>query len=173
MYNKFWKNAVERKYLNHVAILLKPHRYFLFLFSDPYETSRVQGNTGLSLVNRSVLSWTVTAEKSYMKSIVQREYCTNIWIEYWKPKVFNLNWSCSYVWWSGQNGASICDVLCNLAPFVQFKKRRKHQWRSVTFSNTPSLKSTLLHGLGAAINTNIARMQQQNLLYSRVSRNCR
>ena len=28
----------------------------------------------------------------------------------------------------------ICDVLRDLVPFVQFKKREKHQWRSVTFS---------------------------------------
>ena len=28
----------------------------------------------------------------------------------------------------------ICDVLCDLVLFVQFKKREKHPWRSVTFS---------------------------------------
>ena len=27
-----------------------------------------------------------------------------------------------------------CDALRNLVPFVQFKKREKHPWRSVTFS---------------------------------------
>ena len=27
-----------------------------------------------------------------------------------------------------------CDALPNLVPFVQFKKREKHPWRSVTFS---------------------------------------
>ena len=27
----------------------------------------------------------------------------------------------------------LCDVLCDLVPFVQFKKREKHPWRSVTF----------------------------------------
>ena len=26
-----------------------------------------------------------------------------------------------------------CDVLRDLVPFVQFKKREKHPWRSVTF----------------------------------------
>ena len=30
----------------------------------------------------------------------------------------------------------ICDALRNLVPFVQFKKREKHPWRSVTFSVT-------------------------------------
>ena len=33
-----------------------------------------------------------------------------------------------------------CDVLRDLVAFVQFKKREKHPWRSVTFStktNTP------------------------------------
>ena len=29
---------------------------------------------------------------------------------------------------------SICDILCDLVPFVQFKKRKKHPWRSVNFS---------------------------------------
>ena len=28
----------------------------------------------------------------------------------------------------------ICDALSNLVPFVQFKKREKHPWRSVNFS---------------------------------------
>ena len=28
----------------------------------------------------------------------------------------------------------MCDALRNLVPFVQFKKREKHPWRSVTFS---------------------------------------
>ena len=27
-----------------------------------------------------------------------------------------------------------CDVLYDLVPFAQFKKREKHSWRSVTFS---------------------------------------
>ena len=27
-----------------------------------------------------------------------------------------------------------CDDLCDLVPFIQFKKREKHSWRSVTFS---------------------------------------
>ena len=35
----------------------------------------------------------------------------------------------------------ICDVLRDLVPFVQFKKREKHPWRSVTL-----LKLTFLHG---------------------------
>ena len=56
MGNKVWKNAVDRKYPNHVVIVLKPHSYFLFHFSDPFETSRVKGNAGLGLVDRSVLS---------------------------------------------------------------------------------------------------------------------
>ena len=28
---------------------------------------------------------------------------------------------------------TICDVLHDLVPFAQFKKREKHPWRSVTF----------------------------------------
>ena len=30
--------------------------------------------------------------------------------------------------------ASICDALHDLVTFVQFKKRKKHPWRSVNFS---------------------------------------
>ena len=41
----------------------------------------------------------------------------------------NLNLNNSHV------ANKICDVLRNLVPFVQFKKRKKHPWRSVvTFS---------------------------------------
>ena len=36
-----------------------------------------------------------------------------------------------------------CDSLCDLVPFVQFKKREKYPWRSVTFTKT-LLKITLL-----------------------------
>ena len=28
----------------------------------------------------------------------------------------------------------ICDALRNLVPYVQFKKRKKHPWRSANFS---------------------------------------
>ena len=31
----------------------------------------------------------------------------------------------------------ICDALRDLVPFIQFKKREKHPWRSVNFMNTP------------------------------------
>ena len=41
----------------------------------------------------------------------------------------------------------LCDVLRDLVPFVQFKKREEHPWRSVTFSKVAGLlKVTLLHG---------------------------
>ena len=46
----------------------------------------------------------------------------------------------------------ICDALRNLVPFIQFKKREKHPWKSVTFSKVASeepatlRKVTLLHG---------------------------
>ena len=33
----------------------------------------------------------------------------------------------------------ICDVLRDLVPFVQFKKREKYPWRSVTFSEMEGL----------------------------------
>ena len=44
-----------------------------------------------------------------------------------------------------------CDALRDLVPFVQFKKREKHPWMSVTFSKMAGqpatlLKVTLLHG---------------------------
>ena len=38
----------------------------------------------------------------------------------------------------------ICDVLRNLVPLAQFKKREKHPWRSATFISL--LKVTLLRG---------------------------
>ena len=40
----------------------------------------------------------------------------------------------------------ISDVLRDLVPFVQVKKREKHPWRSVTFKPTTLLKVTPLHG---------------------------
>ena len=49
---------------------------------------------------------------------------------------------------SVQYGNYICDALRDLLPFVQFRKREKHPWRSVTFSKVAgfSLKVPLLHG---------------------------
>ena len=47
---------------------------------------------------------------------------------------------------------SICGALRGLVPFVQFKIREKHPWRSVNFSKIADLKPatllklTLLHG---------------------------
>ena len=32
------------------------------------------------------------------------------------------------------SGSLICGALRDLVPFVQFKKREKHPWRSVNFS---------------------------------------
>ena len=46
----------------------------------------------------------------------------------------------------------MCDVLSDLVPFVQFKKRDKHTWRNVTFNKVADwesatlLKVTLLPG---------------------------
>ena len=47
---------------------------------------------------------------------------------------------------------SLCDALRDLVPFIQFKKREKHPWRSVTFSKVACrlkratlLKVTLLY----------------------------
>ena len=35
----------------------------------------------------------------------------------------------------------ICDALRDLVPFVQFKKREKQPWMSVTFSNGTKLRN--------------------------------
>ena len=49
-------------------------------------------------------------------------------------------------------GHKISDVLCDLVPFAQSKKRENHPWTSVTFSKVAGfqsatlLKLTLLHG---------------------------
>ena len=50
-----------------------------------------------------------------------------------------LEWRCDDRLWfvSDQPGWrywKICDALRDLVPFVRFKKREKHPWRSVTFS---------------------------------------
>ena len=51
-----------------------------------------------------------------------------------------------------ETSRNICDVLRNLAPFIEFKNREKHPWRSDTFSivkfqgSATLLKVSLLHG---------------------------
>ena len=39
----------------------------------------------------------------------------------------------------------ICDALHNLVPLVQFKKREKHPWRSVTFSKAVDWSMQFYH----------------------------
>ena len=39
-----------------------------------------------------------------------------------------------------------CGALRDLVPFVQFKKRENHPWKSVNFKPATLLKLTLLHG---------------------------
>ena len=56
----------------------------------------------------------------------------------------------------GKRKRTSCDALRDLVPFLRFKKRENHPWRSVTFSNVAGvlllvkaatlLKVTLLHG---------------------------
>ena len=48
----------------------------------------------------------------------------------------------------GKPDQIICGALCDLVPFLQFKKCEKHPWRSVNFSKVAgfSLKLTFLHG---------------------------
>ena len=46
---------------------------------------------------------------------------------------------------------TICDVLRDLVPFIQFIKREKHPWRSVTFSKVTGLKITLLYECSSRI----------------------
>ena len=40
---------------------------------------------------------------------------------------------------SYRNSRKLCDVLPDLVPFVQYKKRKKHPWRSVTFTKVAGL----------------------------------
>ena len=42
-----------------------------------------------------------------------------------------------------ETSRNICDVLCNLAPFVEFKKREKHPWRSDTFSKVAGFSNVI------------------------------
>ena len=66
-----------------------------------------------------------------------------------------------------------CDALSDLVPFVQFKKREKHPWRSVTFSKVAgfqpatSLKVTLLHGFFSFLKncTNGTKSRKTSQLY--------
>ena len=39
----------------------------------------------------------------------------------------------------------ICDALCDLVPFVQFKKREKHPWGTVTFSKVAGFSKVTIH----------------------------
>ena len=57
-----------------------------------------------------------------------------------------LFWARSFV------DVNVCHVLRDLVQFIQFKKREKHQWKSITFSKVAGypetlLKVTLLHGV--------------------------
>ena len=38
------------------------------------------------------------------------------------------------------------DALCDLVPFVQFKKRVKHPWRSVNFSKLANFETFFGNG---------------------------
>ena len=54
------------------------------------------------------------------------------------------------MFFSKQRSLFICDVLCHLAPFVQFKKPENNPWRSVPFIKLKGvpfikLKEALLH----------------------------
>ena len=64
-----------------------------------------------------------------------------------------------------------CDVLSDLVPLVQFKKREKHPWRSVDFSNVAGFypatflkvilvrgKVTLLHGTNGTKSRNVSQI---------------
>ena len=42
-----------------------------------------------------------------------------------------------------ETSRNICDVLCNLASFVEFKKREKHPWRSDTFSKVAGFSNVI------------------------------
>ena len=43
----------------------------------------------------------------------------------------DIEWPCENL---SEKILSMCDALRDLVPFVQFKKREKHPWRSVTYS---------------------------------------
>ena len=40
------------------------------------------------------------------------------------------------------SNVQICDALRNLVPFIQFRKREKHPWGSVTFINVAGFNFT-------------------------------
>ena len=64
--------------------------------------------------------------------------------------VLEYRWALYTVYyWLAKSLFHRCDVLRDLVPFAQFKKRGKHPWRSVTFSKVAgcnfTIKVTLLH----------------------------
>ena len=59
--------------------------------------------------------------------------------------------------------------------FVQFKKRKKHPWMSVTFSKIAGLKVTLFHGcfshsLNCTNGTKLRKASQMFIIFLKLSR---
>ena len=65
----------------------------------------------------------------------------------------------------------ICDTLRDLVPFVQFKKREKHPWRSVTFSRLLLSRKliTWTKWVTLTILTKTSRKIDKYLLYAKSS----
>ena len=67
------------------------------------------------------------ASFKYDKGFFSVQIFDSMWLSRWLLKVYWAN----------------CDVLPDLVPFVQFKKRRKHQWRSDTSSKVAGISLQL------------------------------
>ena len=62
---------------------------------------------------------------------------------------------------------SICDALRDLVAFVQFKKREKHLWRSVTFSKVSGCFSRFLNCTNATKSSKASHLLFQKVTGSR------
>ena len=80
-------------------------------------------------------------------AVTQRKKCPNTdhkKLRIWTITLFSRGMKTEQ-WLEMGCKVKICDILCNLVPFVQFKKSGKHQWRSVNFSKVAGLNfKTLL-----------------------------
>ena len=85
-----------------------------------------------SLVQKAILF-----SRDFTNIFFQVNVYDKLWIYYWSyAKYFFLQNKITLFRNSFFPSASIikCDALPDLVPFVQFKKREKHLWSSVTFS---------------------------------------
>ena len=63
----------------------------------------------------------------------------NMDFKLWSKKMSNCQFLFKPYYLTLDSFTSICDALRDFVPFIQFKKRKKHTWRSVAFSKVADL----------------------------------